>query len=116
MTGQRKRKDSYKVKITTYREYEVEDPSLFKSKSGDNEEEDIFEYFAKQARREEEEEAQSPRREERGKEGLNTTAPSSPPLSPLLSPTSASKNLEERLREARERSERVLNKMKFLKR
>lgn len=27
---QRKRKDSYKVKITTCREYEVNDPSIFK--------------------------------------------------------------------------------------
>jgi hypothetical protein len=51
MSGQRKRKDSYKVKITTYREYEVEDPSVFKNNSKDNEE-DIFEYFARQARRE----------------------------------------------------------------
>jgi hypothetical protein len=52
MSGQRKRKDSYKVKITTYREYEVEDPSLFTHNSAQNED-DIFEYFARQARREE---------------------------------------------------------------
>lgn len=41
LSGKRKRKDSYKVKITTYREYEVGDTGLFKGKPGDNEE-DIF--------------------------------------------------------------------------
>ena len=42
----RKRKDSYKVKITTCREYEVQDPSVF----AHDKEEDVFEYFAKKAR------------------------------------------------------------------
>jgi hypothetical protein len=49
MDSKRQRKDSYKVKITTYREYEVDDPNLFKQNC--NNEDDIFEYFAKQAQK-----------------------------------------------------------------
>lgn len=49
MSPQKKRKDSYKLKITTFREYELEDASMFQQ-NGQNEE-DIFEYFAKKARR-----------------------------------------------------------------
>jgi hypothetical protein len=51
MNKQRKRKDSYKLKITTFREYEVDDPSMFQQ-NGENED-DIFDYFAKKARKEE---------------------------------------------------------------
>ena len=82
MNEKKKRKDSYKVKITTCRQYELEDPSVFTQPNNDHMEEDIFQYFAKKARQEEQE-PQSPRMNKSG--GANT-APSSPPLSPLLSP------------------------------
>ena len=58
MDDKRQRKDSYKVKITTFREYELEgNPSdLFTGGAGGGQgnDEDIFEYFAKRAKKEEE--------------------------------------------------------------
>ena len=45
-----KRRDSYKVKITTYREYEIDEPdALFKS----GEDSVIFDYLARKAQAEE---------------------------------------------------------------
>jgi hypothetical protein len=49
----RARKDSYKVKITTFREYEVEgSPTDLFGVDPNANEEDLFDYFAKKAKKE----------------------------------------------------------------
>lgn len=51
----RQRKDSYKLKITTFREYDIEgNPNDLFSHGQPNNDADIFDYFAKKAKQEEE--------------------------------------------------------------
>lgn len=149
----RKRKDSYKVKITTFREYEVEgNPSDLFGIDPNAKEDDVFDYFAKKAKREDQfsredaDEAEEglhedeegyeeeggefklPEYDDKNRKQTGETNFSSvhnsdftpPPFSmqdkrSSVPPANPNARLEERIREAKERTNKALNLIKTLR-